>query len=101
MTKLIAALSFAAMSLCLASAASAKSSCEETAETNYAIAIEIGYENADMVHENTMVDCEAESLNDLIAIDGEAWLPVCQFEGNCLARQADTMLAGTLSMLSN
>lgn len=58
MFKLIASLSFAAMTLVLASAASAKSSCEETADTNYAIAVAIDYADADMVHENTMHDCE-------------------------------------------
>ncbi len=58
MFKLITALSVAAMSLTLVSAASAATICQETAATNYAIAVAIGYPTADMVVENTMADCE-------------------------------------------
>jgi hypothetical protein len=78
-------------------------SCEQTAATNYAIALEIGAPDADMVVEDTMADCGADyaTLNELVAVDGEAWLPVCQFHGDCAARQADTMLAPVLAMLSN
>lgn len=99
MVKTLVALSVAAMSLTLASAACAQSSCEETAATNYAIAIAIDAPDADMVVEDTMADCSSpvESLNDVIAIDGEAWLPVCQFEGDCQARQ---MLAPVLALLA-
>lgn len=60
MFKAIVTASVSVLLLTIASAASAKSvksSCEETAETNYAIAIAIDYENADMVYENTMADC--------------------------------------------
>jgi len=86
MFKAIVTASVSVLLLTLASAASAKTACEETADTNYAIAVAIDYESADMVHENTIADCEyqSESLNELIAIDGEAWLPVCQFTGGCV-----------------
>lgn len=56
--KAIVTASVSVMLLCLASAASARSSCEETAATNYAIAIAIDYATADMVIEDTMADCE-------------------------------------------
>ncbi len=58
MLKAIATASVSVMILCLASAASAKTVCEETASTNYAIAVAIGFPTADMVVENTMSDCE-------------------------------------------
>jgi len=41
----------------IASAAPSYQSCLETAATNYAIAVAIDDPDADMVHENTMVDC--------------------------------------------
>ncbi len=102
MFKAIITASVSVMLLCLATAASAKSSCEETADTNYLIAVAIDYADADMVHEDTTLACESDSetLNELIAIDGEVVFPVCQFRGDCIARQADTMLAPVLALLA-
>ncbi len=48
------------LALTLASAASARTACQETADTNYAIAVAIDYTDADMVHENSLADCESD-----------------------------------------
>lgn len=94
MFKTIIALSVAAMTLSLVSAASAEelpteSVCHIAAEAAYDAAVAAGDGLPDGAYESTMGSCEESedtSLNDLIAIDGEAWLPVCQFTGGCVAR---------------
>lgn len=45
-----------------ANAAMLHQDCLDRAATNYAIAVAIGNENADMVHEDTMVDCWESQL---------------------------------------
>lgn len=93
MFKTIIALSVAAMTLSLVSAASAdelptRSVCGIVAESAYDAAVAANDGLPDAAYETAMGACEdAEetSLNDLIAIDGEAWLPVCQFDGSCVA----------------
>jgi len=108
MIKTLLALSVATMSLCLVSAAGAAelptdSVCHIAAEAAYDAAVAAGDGLPDGAYESTMGACEdAEeaTLNDLVAIDGEAWLPVCQFDGTCRARQADAMLAPVLAMLA-
>lgn len=96
MFKTIVALSVAAMSLCLVSAAHADelptdSVCHLAAEAAYDAAVAAGDGLPDGAYEQTMGDCEsaedapADSLNELIAIDGEVVNPVCMFTGGCRA----------------
>lgn len=62
--------------------------CDGLAELAYQSAVLDGDGLPDGAWSKAQSDCEEwsgarESLNDLVAIDGEAWLPVCLFAGGC------------------
>ncbi len=106
MFKAIVTASVSVLLLTLASAAGAQSSCQETADTNYAIAVAIDYVDADMVHENTVYDCEYQAALSESHATGSAgivrtsagWRQITDEEFE--ADRADEMLSPLLSMLA-
>lgn len=57
-----ASLLTALLALPCAAQAMPESDCRSRADLNYAIAVAIDYAGADMVHENTMADCQVDEF---------------------------------------
>lgn len=94
--RLVAALGALALALGVASTADAAelpadSVCRIVAELAYDEAVAVGDGLPDGAYEAAMGACDWDSefgagvpLNELVAVDGEVWLPVCQFDGGCV-----------------
>lgn len=83
---------FLGIMVCIAvseSTCKAMSACEETAATNYAIAIAIDDPNADMVHENSMADCEEPlTYAQAMAVAGDSACYIEQYADGWIVRES-------------
>ncbi len=80
-----------AVATCHASELPVSSVCNIISEIAYDEAVAAGDPLPDGAYERAQGECEWDAdfgagvpLNELVAVDGEVWLPVCQFEGGCV-----------------